>query len=233
MKQFICCVLALAIASIAVAQEHNYYVEAEQAFQRSEYAKAANLYKIAYAMTGRDTSAKQKLSGECAEAQKDARDQKNARNIEQAKVLFERLLEKNPNDAEAKDFISKYAQSAQAHGDVSKILEDAVSAYNSGYYDKALTLFSKINNNPTAQNNLGVMYEKGKGVSQDYSEAVRWYRKAAEQRYAYAQCNLGYMYEKGKGVSQDYSEAVGWYRKAAEQGFKLAQDRLKELGEEL
>ena len=37
----------------------------------------------------------------------------------------------------------------------------------------------------------------------DYAEAVKWYRKAAEQGLALAQFNLGVMYEKGKGVLQD------------------------------
>ena len=61
------------------------------------------------------------------------------------------------------------------------------------------------------------------GVSKDYAEAVKWYRKAAEQGYAYAQYSLGYCYECGKGVSVDYAEAVKWYRKAAEQGDASAQ----------
>ena len=77
-----------------------------------------------------------------------------------------------------------------------------------------------------AQNNLGVMYEKGHGVPQDYAEAVRWWRLAAEQGDAHAQTNLGYMYEKGQGVSQDYAEAVRWYRLAAEQGHADAQTNL-------
>jgi hypothetical protein len=33
-----------------------------------------------------------------------------------------------------------------------------------------------------SQFRLGVMYETGQGVPQDYAEAVRWYRKAAQQR---------------------------------------------------
>ena len=37
-----------------------------------------------------------------------------------------------------------------------------------------------------AQCNLGVMYENGQGVKQDHAEAVRWYRKAAEQGLVYA-----------------------------------------------
>ena len=37
------------------------------------------------------------------------------------------------------------------------------------------------------------MYEKGKGVSQNYGEAVKWFRLAAEQGHAKAQSNLGTM----------------------------------------
>ena len=43
------------------------------------------------------------------------------------------------------------------------------------------------------QFSLGVMYEHGEGVRQDYAEAVRWYRKAAEQGDSDAQHNLGGM----------------------------------------
>ena len=38
-----------------------------------------------------------------------------------------------------------------------------------------------------SQNNLGVMYDQGKGVPKDSQLAVKWYRKAAEQGYAFAQ----------------------------------------------
>ena len=66
----------------------------------------------------------------------------------------------------------------------------------------------------------------GNGVPQDYDEAVKWYRKAAEQGNAMAQNNLGDAYENGHGVPQDYDEAVKWYRKAVEQGEALAQSNL-------
>ncbi len=74
-----------------------------------------------------------------------------------------------------------------------------------------------------AQNLLGVCYENGQGVEQDYEEAARWYRKSAEQGFAMAQANLGGCYYFGNGVEQDYREAVKWFRKAAEQGVALAQ----------
>ena len=62
------------------------------------------------------------------------------------------------------------------------------------------------------------MYEYGRGVGKNYSEAVRWYRKAAAQRHPTAQFNLGIMYQNGQGVGKNYTEAAKWYRKAAEQG---------------
>jgi TPR repeat protein len=61
----------------------------------------------------------------------------------------------------------------------------------------------------------------------DYAEALKWYRKAAEQGYASAQYNLGNGYRRGKGVTQDYAEAVRWYRKAVDGGNKNAKGGLK------
>ena len=55
-----------------------------------------------------------------------------------------------------------------------------------------------------AQNGLGAMYYNGKGVAQDFKEAVKWYRLAAAQGYASAQLNFGAMYYEGKGVTEDF-----------------------------
>lgn len=77
-----------------------------------------------------------------------------------------------------------------------------------------------------AQFELGYMYERGKGVPQDYKESLFWFRKSAEQGNASAQFHIGQRYDIGNGVPQDYSEAVSWYRKSAEQGGTLAQIHL-------
>jgi TPR repeat protein len=60
----------------------------------------------------------------------------------------------------------------------------------------------------------------------DDNEAVKWFRRAAEQQYASAQNQLGMMYEKGRGVPQDFVKAADWYRKAAERGYGGAQNNL-------
>jgi TPR repeat protein len=77
-----------------------------------------------------------------------------------------------------------------------------------------------------AQINLGRIYRWGLVVTEDRVEAVKWYRKAAEQGNADAQTNLAQMYKEGKGVEKNYEEAVKWYRKAAEQGNVRAQSGL-------
>ena len=59
------------------------------------------------------------------------------------------------------------------------------------------------------------MYAEGKGVAQDYQEAVKWYRLAAAQGNELAQVNLGVMYTKGRGVAQDFVRAHLWFNLAA------------------
>ena len=71
-----------------------------------------------------------------------------------------------------------------------------------------------------AQYNLGLMYETGQGVPQDFKTAVQCYRPAAEQGYAPAQFNLGAMYALGNGVIQDNVYAYMWGNIAATNGNK-------------
>jgi len=86
---------------------------------------------------------------------------------------------------------------------------------------KSLSMEAANGTNATAlamQDDLGWRYQNGLGVVQDYAEAVKWYRKAAEQGNVMGQVHLGWMYEMGLGVEKDCAEAIKWYRKAAEQG---------------
>ena len=62
-------------------------------------------------------------------------------------------------------------------------------------------------------------YETGDGVTQDYAEAVKWFRKAAEQGLGGAQYNLGRIHEKGLGVLPDMVAAHMWFSIAAKNGY--------------
>lgn len=63
---------------------------------------------------------------------------------------------------------------------------------------------------------LGGWYSAGIGVPHDDTQAVYWWRRAAESgRFEFnAEANLGESYELGRGVTRDYAQAFFWYQKA-------------------
>jgi ATP-dependent protease ClpP protease subunit len=93
--------------------------------------------------------------------------------------------------------------------------EDGITAYDQRRFDTAFALWIPLaeKGHVAAQFNLGVLFEKGLGVAQDYAEAARWYMKAAEQGDAEAQYNVAVLYENGPGLSFDLEKARYWYNK--------------------
>jgi len=78
-----------------------------------------------------------------------------------------------------------------------------------------------------AQSMLALRYYRGRGETRDYKEAVKWFRRAAEQGDAAAQFYLGIMFAQGEGgVPQDYAEAAKWFHSAADRGNPEAQYNL-------
>ena len=62
-------------------------------------------------------------------------------------------------------------------------LQSGIDAYKRGDYATALKEWRPLAEagNANAQYKLGIMYFKGQGVSKDFVEAAKWYRKAAKQ----------------------------------------------------
>ena len=81
-------------------------------------------------------------------------------------------------------------------------LEDGVAAYTKGDFDNAVRLLRPLAEagNRVAQEKLGRLYQRGKGVPRDFELAIAWYRKAAEQGDAAAEGRLGFLYRVGAGV---------------------------------
>ena len=77
------------------------------------------------------------------------------------------------------------------------------------------------------------MYDYGKGVPENDVEAVKWYRKAAEQGHKVAQHDLGYMYYKGEGVPQNYAKALTWVSLAKALGYVNAEVGLDMIKEQM
>lgn len=81
-----------------------------------------------------------------------------------------------------------------------------------------------------AQYALGLAYfsnrdfysESHTNFIKDYSQAVKWYSKSAEQGHIEAQVQLGICYANGLGVDKNKDKAYYWWKKAAEQGHESA-----------
>ena len=83
-----------------------------------------------------------------------------------------------------------------------------------------------VNHTHPDQYRKGFPYVDAETLGEDHRQAVKWYRKAAEQGNAAAQYRLGFAYQYGSGVEKDLAEAVKWYRKAADQGDTLSEAAL-------
>jgi TonB family protein len=96
-------------------------------------------------------------------------------------------------------------------------MEDGQAAYDRGDFVEALAQWRPLAEQGVAraQNNLGVLYENGKGVPADLNEALKWYRLAAEQNYGGAENNLGLIYALGRGVPRDPVRSYMWFSLAA------------------
>jgi TPR repeat protein len=70
-------------------------------------------------------------------------------------------------------------------------------------------------------------------VKQDYAEAAKWYRKAAEQGDICSQYELGMMYEDGHGVPQDFVQAYMWFDLEAAQGLPNGQDKRDSIAKKM
>jgi TPR repeat protein len=71
---------------------------------------------------------------------------------------------------------------------------------------------------------VGSLFDLGHGVPQDYTEAMRWYEKAADAGNAFALVQIGSMYVFGHGVPKDNEQARIWMKKAAVSDDMIAHD---------
>ncbi len=62
-----------------------------------------------------------------------------------------------------------------------------------------------------SQFRLGVHYNLGWGVPQDFLKAAEWYGKAAEQGFLKAMSGLGELYVEGKGIPRNFVLAYMWF----------------------
>ena len=76
---------------------------------------------------------------------------------------------------------------------------------------------------------LGLLYQAGRGVSQDATKAAKWFLAAAKSDNAAAMVEYGLAEFKGDGVPKNEAGAANWLLKAANLGNPIAQDRVARL----
>jgi TPR repeat protein len=73
---------------------------------------------------------------------------------------------------------------------------------------------------------VGVLFDTGFGVNQDYTHALEWYQRAAAGGNATAMFNVAVMFDAGRGSPTNPAMAAHWYEQAAANGFGRAEYNL-------
>lgn len=88
------------------------------------------------------------------------------------------------------------------------LLSPCLHAQNQPTFEQAL--HDAQNGDPDASFWLGSSYMNGEGVTCNYTEAIKWLKKAADNKMPLAYNQLGHCYYR----LENYQEAIVWYKKA-------------------
>ncbi len=83
-----------------------------------------------------------------------------------------------------------------------------------------------------AQNELGIMYEKGKGVAKNYTEAWKWYSLAIKQKHASAadnRANLALRVMSPAQAAEVDKNMKVWIQNTFENNKPALETRIKEI----
>ena len=134
-------------------------------------------------------------------------------------------LGKQPDYQEAKKWyalaMEQYTPAAVALGFIYDTVDDN---YKQAFLDYDI---AAKQGDIVGQFNLGLLYEKGKGMPVQFDQAAALYRAAAEKGHVQSMVQLAGLYLEGSIGSRDVKQALNWYQKAAEQGDR---DALYHLG---
>lgn len=115
-----------------------------------------------------------------------------------------------------------YVEKAANSGYIPAMTKIGAAYYDSGDYKNAFYYLKAAADKGTTDSDcyfdLGYIYDEGKGVTENNTNALYYYRKAAELGSLAAMYNMGCMYEYGDGVDKNITTAKEWYIKAANNG---------------
>ncbi|MEM8952027.1 MAG: caspase family protein [Pseudomonadota bacterium] len=146
--------------------------------------------------------------------------------------FFDRRFSEEDLDMWANAAVIACLQGASDHPDVERFRANLGRAYiGIERYDEALTWLQPLleQDNPLAQNMMGMMYKKGWGVEQDYETAAPLFLAAAEAGHAGAQHDIAWAYGEGRGVQKDEGKMASWMARSASFGYHQAQYNMGRL----
>jgi len=219
-------------ASAGMKHIAGHYLDlANQAMIRDEIGRAEG-YLTAAATIEPDSSSLRLLREQLNERRK---------RLEQQRLTLKQAQERQRVTAEQQTRIERveserrYRAEQTALRRIQADLKAGINAYYGGSYYDAYRLLIPLAEagNARAQFRIGMMYNLGRGVPLDATQAEDWIRKAlpsiqkaAAAGEAWAQADLGSLYEDGLVVAKSDTEAARWYQRAAEQGYAGAQTNL-------
>lgn len=106
--------------------------------------------------------------------------------------------------------------------------EEGLAAFEAGDHAAAADAWTRAAEagDPDAMYNLGVLYESGRGVEENFEQSVHWYERALEAGVPDAAFNLANFHREGVGVEQSYERAIELYEIAAQDGHPGALNNL-------
>ncbi|MCK5003344.1 MAG: sel1 repeat family protein [Gammaproteobacteria bacterium] len=135
--------------------------------------------------------------------------------LEDARKEVAQMRRQLENSGDKKDYFD-----AVQTLEMEQLFQQSMRAYIRGDFSKSLQLLQELakQGNIKAQGRLGLMYERGIGIQQNYDKAREWYNRAIKSSSGFALARRGFMYERGLGELQNYTQAVNYYHRAIEQG---------------
>ena len=206
MKKVLLAIVLIASTSIVFAQNNIAklkYEEAEEAFSKTDYKTAVVKLDEAEKLLGASNPRISYL-----------------KIISKHKALPEEASIDLNDMAGLKNDISLYLSRYKNAKDIE---EKYIEVYKLGeaiaYYNISIQIMDDAKKgNDTAMLQIAETYY----MLTNYTEAMKWYKKAAEKENAYAMFRIGYLYDYGQGEKKDYTTAMEWYKKAADKNMVLA-----------
>lgn len=92
--------------------------------------------------------------------------------------------------------------------------------------DLAITYYQVAEKQDYVSEGIGLCYQYGIGVEQNFSEAFKFFTIAADRGYSAAQYRLALAYKYGRGTTENMQEAFKWFSEAASNNYLNAKYEL-------